>query len=349
MNLTKELEKDLDDIADYLNQYAFGGTSIFVTGATGLIGSLIVRAIVRYNQKYTQKIQVYALVRNAEKAKEIYDSQVECIEYIFQDVCDEFPKDIQSDYLIHTASPTTSQFLLENPVEAIESICIGTMNVLRYARNVQVKGMVNLSSMEAFGQTRVDEHCLSESELGYIDLMNVRNCYPESKRLCECLCKSYAREYGLNVKTARLAQVFGAGVLPTENRVFAQFARSAVRGENIVLHTTGESMGNYCYTVDAIKAILLLLREGESGETYTVVNESSTMTIRHMAQMVADKFSDGKSQVVLDIPEDNQYGYAPITKMRLSSERLRKLGWQPEVSLVETYRRMIPSLIGEEK
>lgn len=127
-----------------------------------------------------------------------------------------------------------------HPVEVIENICIGTMNVLRYARNVQVKGMVNLSSMEAFGQTEVSEHRLSECELGYIDLMNVRNCYPESKRLCECLCKSYAQEYGVNVKTARLAQIFGAGVFPNENRVFAQFARSVVHGENIVLHTNGK-------------------------------------------------------------------------------------------------------------
>ena len=138
-------------------------------------------------------------------------------------------------------------------------------------------------------------------------------------------------------------------MFPNENRVFAQFARSVVHGENIVLHTNGESMGNYCYTVDAIKAILLLLKKGEAGETYTVVNENSTMTIREMAHMVAEKFSDGKSLVVLDIPEGNQYGYAPETKMSLSSERLRKLGWIPEVSLTESYQRMLPSLIGEKK
>lgn len=349
MKITKELEKDLDNIADYLEQHAFGGTSILVTGASGMIGSLIIRAIVRHNQKYRQKIKVYAFARNEEKIKKILGSQTDYIEYIFQDVCNEIPENIRSDYLIHTASPTTSKFLLENPVEVIENICIGTMNVLRYARNVQVKGMVNLSSMEAFGQTEVSEHRLSECELGYIDLMNVRNCYPESKRLCECLCKSYAQEYGVNVKTARLAQIFGAGVFPNENRVFAQFARSVVHGENIVLHTNGESMGNYCYTVDAIKAILLLLKKGEAGETYTVVNENSTMTIREMAHMVAEKFSDGKSLVVLDIPEGNQYGYAPETKMSLSSERLRKLGWIPEVSLTESYQRMLPSLIGEKK
>ena len=154
MRVTKELEKDLDNIADYLKKYAFGGTTILITGATGLIGSLVIRGIIRYNQKYEPKIQVYALVRKLGKAKKIFGSKVEYIEFICQDVCDEISKEIQVDYLIHAASPTTSQILSEKPVETIESICIGTMNVLRYAKKMQVKGMVNLSSIEAFGQTK---------------------------------------------------------------------------------------------------------------------------------------------------------------------------------------------------
>lgn len=167
---------------------------------------------------------------------------------------------------------------------------------------------------------------------------------PKGKRLAECLCMSYASQYRVPVKVARLAQTFGAGVLPGENRVFAQFLRSALKGEDIVLHTKGQSVGNYCYTADAIEAILLLLVMGENGEAYTVVNEETTTAIADMADLVARYFSNGKSKVVFDIPQNNSFGYAPDTKMRLSSQKLRNLGWTPRVSLFEAYKRMISDL-----
>ena len=88
----------------------------------------------------------------------------------------------------------------------------------------------------------------------------------------------------------------------------------------------------------------MLLQEGKNGDVYTVVNEETTRTIAEMAQMVAEKFSNGKSKVVFEIPEGNQFGYAPDTKMHLNSQKLRKLGWRPEISLEEMYRRMLPEL-----
>lgn len=104
-------------------------------------------------------------------------------------------------------------------------------------------------------------------------LANVRLSYPEGRRMSELLCNSYAEQYVLRVVTARLAQAFGAGVLPSENRVFTQFARSTMQGEDIVLHTTDQSEGNYVYAMDAVKAILLLLQKGEAKQAYNVANE----------------------------------------------------------------------------
>lgn len=75
---------------------------------------------------------------------------------------------------------------------------------------------------------------------------------------------------GFPVRIARLAQTFGVGVLPTENRVFMQFARSVMNNQDIVLHTKGKSEGNYVYTFDAIAGILLLLTNGGLGEAYNI-------------------------------------------------------------------------------
>lgn len=100
--------------------------------------------------------------------------------------------------------------------------------------------------MEVYGSFTEANHNVTETELGYINPLAVRSNYPESKRLCENMCVAYYPEYKVPVKIACLLQTFGAGILSGENRVFAQFAKNAIEGKDIVLHTKGLSEGNYC-------------------------------------------------------------------------------------------------------
>ena len=314
------LEEDLQKLSAYIKEKNFENSRVLITGATGLIGSLCVKAFLKSGD-----IHVIGLARNSDKVKSMFPEDKN-LSFVYQDIISPLSDEIECDYIVHTANSTTSKYFMTNPVEVIESIYTGTKQVLNYALKHKVKGIVYLSSMEVFGEVHTEAR-LSEEQLGYLDIQNIRSCYSESKRLAELLCKSYA------------------GIPKSENRVFAQFARSSVMGRNIVLHTNGQSMGNYCYTTDVIKALILLLKEGKKGEAYTVVNEETTRTIKEVAQMVAENFSDGCSKVIFDIPENNRYGYAPATKMKLSSKKLRELGWKPEFSLKEMFERMIPDLM----
>lgn len=346
---SKYLQEDLKILADYLNMNGFAGSTLLVTGATGLLGSLCLKSVYEYNKRYAPIIQAIAFCRSSEKVKSVFEDElnsnggVDNIQFVYQDICDPIPETLSCDYIIHTANSTTSKYFMTNPVEVIDSIYTGTKCVLDFALSKKVKGVVYLSSMEVFGRVDCSDR-IGEDELGYLDIHNIRSCYSEGKRLAELICKAYAEEYGVPVRTARLSQTFGAGIPKTENRVFAQFARSAVKGGNIVMHTMGQSFGNYCYTRDTLKAIFLLLKNGGSGDSYTIVNEETTRSIAEMAQMVAEEFSKGMSKVVFDIPEGNEYGYAPDTKMQLSSKKMESLGWKPEVPLKEMYERMIPDL-----
>ena len=336
------LAEDFEAVAQSdLPWEAFKGRSFVVTGATGLVGSLLVRALLYCDQVHGLGIKVYALVRNVEKAKQIF-GETNAPEYLVADLAkDEIAGDFACDYVIHAAAVTTSKLMVSDPVGTIRTAIDGTEKLLKLAVEKKAQTFVYISSMEVYGQPKTDGKT-AEKDLGYIDISTVRSCYPEGKRMCECLCNAYAAQYGLNVKSARLAQTFGAGILPTENRVFAQFARSAVNGENIVLHTTGESEGNYVYTADAIRAILLLLVKGESGEAYNIANEQSHTTIRSMAELVAEQIAGGAIRVVLDIPQDaSSLGYAPPVKMWLDASKMRALGWEPTVGLADAYRRMI--------
>lgn len=329
------LEEDLNIISNELN--SFSGNKFLITGATGLIGSLCVKAIQKNGN-----VSAVALARDYKKVESMFD-KTDNVKFLYQDITRIIPDDIECDYIIHTANPTTSKYFISNPVEVIDGICIGTKQILDYAYKHKVKGVVYLSSMEVYGVVNKDER-VKEDELGYIDINNVRSSYSEGKRCAELLCKCYAQEYDVPVKIARLAQTFGAGVSEHDNRVFMQFAKSAINGEDIVLHTKGESYGNYCYTTDTIRALLLLLKKAIPGEAYNIVNEETTRTIYEMAELVVNKFSNGRSKVVFDIPKENKYGYAPDTKLKLSSEKLNKLSWFAEYSLEEIFERMIKGL-----
>lgn len=340
------VKEDLEQIAECgLPFEAMYHSTVLVTGATGLVGSLAVKALLMMNEKKDAGIRILAMARSEEKVRQLFDG-VECgkLRFLYGDLTKEISIEESVDYIIHTASPTGSKFFVTHPVETIEIAVGGTRQMLELAKEKQVKGMVYLSSMEVYGVVDPELPCVTEKDLGYIDILNVRSCYSEGKRICECLCASYASEYQVPVRIARLAQTFGAGVPATESRVFAQFAKSAIRGEDIVLHTEGKSVGNYCYTADVVKALFLLLVKGESGQAYTVTNETSNTTIRGMAEMVAKELAAGKIKVVFDIPEDTlKYGYAPDVKMQLDAGKLRKLGWEPQTGLLESYRRMIGS------
>lgn len=340
------LTEDFEMISREESIRKLAGSTVFLTGATGLIGSLMVRALLYYNVHADkgEKIKVIGFIRSLEKAKDVFQDAVSDPNLLLVEgnLAEPVKIDGAIDYIVHTASATTSKFFVDNPVETIEISYQGTKNILELAKEKKCKGMVYLSSMEMYGQTNPKLEKVEEEDLGYIDVLNVRSSYSEGKRISECLCAAYADEYHVPVRIARLAQTFGAGVQKSDNRVYAQFARSAVKGEDIVLHTAGKSYGNYCYTADVIRAIALLLEKGDVGQAYNVCNEETTRTIAEMAQMVAEEFGKGRSKVVFDIPQDAKpYGYAPDVKMHLSAEKLCKLGWKPQYGLKEMYRRMI--------
>lgn len=319
--------------------------TILVTGATGLVGSTLIKTILEYASFTHSNIKVIAFGRNKEKMMKMFEKYVndKNLSVLVGDVNSKIEIEENIDYIIHTAAVTKSKVLKDCPVETTLTAILGTKNVLDLASEKHIEGMVYLSSMEAYG-TFEESLTVNEEMLGYIDLKNVRNGYAESKRMCEFLCNAYSAEYNVPVKSARLAQTFGAGVPVDDTRIFASIARDVINKENIVLHTKGLSEANYCYISDTINAILTILIKGVNGETYNIANENCHTTIRDMANMVCENIADGNIKVVFDIPEDvSVNGYAPDTKMKLSSEKLRDLGWKPQYDLEDSYQRLILS------
>ena len=332
----------LQDIQEFVNTFELAdelsGTSFLITGATGLIGSTLIHCLLALNRS----IRIIAPVRNKQKAIALFEDKFNDVELIECDLLTfDYSKIGQVDYVVHCAAPTSSKFFVEHPVETFDTIMEGTSVLLKYAKEHPVQSFVYLSSLEVYGSIVDDCKPVTEDIQGYWDPMSVRSSYPMAKRATENLCCLYAHEYGVPTKVARLTQTTGAGIAKDDNRVIAQFARLTAEGKDIVLHSTGESARPYCYTTDAISAILYILLRGKEGEAYNVANEDTYISARGMAEYLKENFNPN---INVRIELNVNMGYAPVSRLRLSSSKLKKLGWEPQYGLKTIFNNLIEYL-----
>ena len=330
-----------EDAQEFARTFALAddlaNASFLITGATGLIGSSLIRCLLALDKG----IRVIAPVRNKEKALAMFDDLFDRVEWMECDLasCD-YDQAGEVDYVIHCAAPTSSRFFVDCPVETIRIIYEATTSLLNYAHHHNVKGFVYLSSLEVYGSGLPDMK-ITEDMQGYWDVMSVRSSYPVAKRAVENLCCAYSSEYGVPVKVARLTQTTGAGIAKEDNRVIAQFAKLAAKGEDIVLHTTGESARPYCYTTDCVSALLYIMLRGKNGDAYNVANESTYISARGMAEFLRDNFNPA---IDVRVELNDNMGYAPVSKLDLSTKKLCTLGWQPRYDLKLLFERLIAYL-----
>jgi dTDP-glucose 4,6-dehydratase len=340
------LQEDIEYLVAHFDFSELYNSAVLVSGATGLIGSQLIQTLSFLNTKKNADITIYALARSNEKIKRIFHNvhSADKINFIIHEITEELFIDCKIDYIIHGASIVQSRAFVDNPVETINTAFWGTLNMLKVAREKKVKGFVYLSSMEVYGVTDPRLSEVKESDYGYIDIINPRSSYSESKRMCECLCISYKSEYNVPAKIARLVQVVGPGTDYNDTRVPAQFARSVIENKDIVLKTEGKTLRPIVYTRDALAGIFTVLLKGQNGEAYTVANSTSAITIRETAEMIIKEIANDKIKLVLDIDVPAEYAPNLNLNLNLNTTKLESLGWKAEVGIEEAYRRMIESI-----
>lgn len=316
--------------------------SVLITGATGLIGKAVIRTLLDWNTKNSDSlIEIIAVVRDKKKAIQCFGESG--IRYVVGDIRTVDFGDIHADYIIHGASQTSSKEFVEHPVEVTSIALDGTKHILECAVKMKAKGFIYLSSMEVYG-TPGDDEKITEVHATNIDTMKVRSCYSESKRMCENLCMSYMSEYRLPVAVLRLTQTFGEGVEYADGRIFAEFARCVIENRDIVLKTKGETKRSYLYLYDAVSAIFLIIYKSSYGESYNVANEGTYCSIYEMAQLVAEKISNGKICVKIEEGDIGKLGFAPQLNMNLDTSKIRSLGWRATMGLEKMFEVMIDSM-----
>lgn len=316
------------------------GCNILVTGATGLIGGCLVEALMMNPHR---DYHVYASGRNEDRAKKRFKVFVddETFHFFKYDVLKPLEGNVRFDYIIHAASNGSPNFFAQKPVEVMLSNIYGVANLMDYGLSHGMKRMVYVSSGEVYGEG--DGRVFTEEYSGYVDCTKPRSCYPSSKRAAETLCASYIDEYGADVVIARPCHTYGPYFTEQDNRVYAQFIRNVLRGEDIVMKSTGEQFRSWCYIVDCVSALLYILLRGEKGEAYNIANPESNISIRELADIVAKA---GERRVVVEMPDyEEKKGFNVVSKSVFSIQKLSNLGWKPLTSIQRGLDNTITELV----
>lgn len=209
--------EDVDYVANLnLPWEKLSNKSIMVSGATGLIGSMLIDVIMRKNSNGLN-CTIYALGRSEERMRRRFSYYFEnsLFNFIEYDVTKKLflGEEITVDYILHLASNTHPLQYSTDPIGTITTNIIGVQNLLEFAVMHRTKRFAFASSNEVYGENRGDVEKFNEEYCGYIDCNTMRAGYPESKRCGEALCQAYKTQKGLDIVIPRLTRSYGATLI----------------------------------------------------------------------------------------------------------------------------------------
>lgn len=335
--MNKIIEEDVQKIIGLkANWEKLKDKTVLVTGAAGMIGQYIVFTLLELNKLYDYNINILALGRNKNKAEQVFkdDTENDKLKFIIQDVEQEINIDEKVDYIIHTASPANPIFYSTNPVGTIMANTIGTRNALELARKNEAT-FCYISTMEIYGQMD-NNFGIKEEEYGAINSLELRSCYPESKKLGENMCVAYKEQYGLNVKIIRPAHTYGPGMGINDPRVQCEFMKKVINNEDIIMKSDGSMERTYTHVADVASGIFFAILNGND-IAYNVANEEAVISIKKLAETIIASKPNAQSKLVIEIQEEK--GWTNVKPKVMNCDRLKSTGWMPIYKVEDGIKR----------
>lgn len=317
--------------------------TFLVTGATGFIGSAIVREILNINKvNLKNKNKVIIVARDEKKISKKFGDILQCDnvkKYVYENN-QELIIEEEIDWIICAGAATKKSFFLNYPTNTLIDNILGVYQCLELARKKNIKGFLFISSVQVYG--RIEGNSIKENTFGELDCMLDEAVYPESKRAGEALVQAYYKQYKVPTKIIRLFHVYGQGEKYDNGTFLSDFFNNISNNENIVIKGSGKEIRNLCHIHDVVNAILLVLHIGNAGEVYNVGSDKNNYSIREIADMLSEvSKSLGKS---IEVKMDNNEGVdkSIIHKQIPDIHKLLALGWKEEkYNLKSNFREML--------
>lgn len=341
-------EKEIGKIVNYDIEWGkIGGKRILITGASGLLGTVLIDAVMLRNKLYNANIKVYAMSRNEAKAQERFKDywNLELFHFIQADINKPFYVEANIDYIIHAASNTHPRLYAEDPIGSMMTNIEGTKNILDFSHKKNVARVLFLSSVEIYGNALNETDLFDEKYCGYLDCNTLRAAYPEGKRAGEALCQAYREQYNMDIVIPRLSRVYGPTMRLDDSKALSQFILNTINGEDIVLKSEGKQRFSYVYVMDAVRALLLLLVSGKEGEAYNIADTHGTLQLKEIAEILANI---SKRNVTFELPDEvEKKGFSKAQIAVMDTRKIQELGWQAGCDMENGLKKTIKIMCGK--
>jgi len=298
-----------------------------VTGATGLVGSWLVRRLLALGA------DVVCLIRDWVPQSELVKSgMLDKVRVVRGDLSDvnlleRVLGEYEIDTVFHLAAQTIVTIANRNPLSTFESNVAGTWNLLEAVRrSPRVKQVVFASSDKAYGTAETLPYDEDTPLIG-------RHPYDVSKSCADLIATSFAMSFGVPVVITRCGNFYGGGDL-NWNRIVPGTIRSVLRNEAPIIRSDGQFVRDYFYVEDGAYAYTMLAEKlaGDrtlAGRAFNFSNEIQ-VTVTDVVNRVL-RVMGSKLEPVVQNQVSNE-----IRHQYLSAKRARtELGWKPLFTLEE--------------
>jgi len=322
------IRKDAERVAESLGD-ALKDSRVLITGGAGFIGSWLCGILAHLNTRVTCLDDL-----SSGRASNIDHIHIKNFKFINSDVCKFEPKE-RYDRILHLASIASPEDYRRRPDKPLLSNSLGSYKVLEMSREFG-STILFASSSEVYGDAKVIP--TPESYWGNVNPTGVRSCYDEAKRFGEALFMAYHRQYGVDVRIARIFNTYGPRIRAdgAYARVIPRFISQALRDNPITVYGDGSQTRSFCYIADTVKALLLQLTTGKARGEALNIGSPYEVSILELAEAVK-KLTRSNSEITFHpLPQDDPKRRCPdLTKTE------RTLGWKPEASLSEGLNKTI--------
>ena len=240
---------------------------------------------------------------------------------------------VEVDQIYNLACPASPIHYQYDPVQTTKTSVHGAINMLGLAKRTKAK-ILQASTSEVYGDPEV--HPQTEDYLGNVNAIGLRGCYDEGKRCAETLFFDYHRQFGTNIRVARIFNTYGPRMHPGDGRVVSNFIVQALKGEPITIYGDGSQTRSFCYVSDLVDGLVALMEAPDDVTGPMNLGNPNEMTIRELAEKII-ALTGAKSELVeRPLPGDDPTQRCPDIGLAKST-----LDWQPTVGLDEGLERTI--------
>ncbi len=292
---------------------------ILVTGGAGFLGSHLVdrlladgHSVVCLDNLFTGKAANIAHLKNNPR-----------LHFIEHDVIT--PLSLKVDMIYNLACPASPVHYQADAVRTLKTSVLGAINMLDLARANNAR-IFQASTSEVYGDP--DVHPQPESYWGNVNPHGIRSCYDEGKRCAESLFFDYHRQYGVEIKVARIFNTYGSRMHPQDGRVVSNFIVQALRGEDLTIYGDGQQTRSFCFVDDLIEGFVRLMNSKPEVTGPVNLGNPNEFTMMELAEKVLHLTSSNSKLVYLPLPLDDPQQRRPDISLAQTL-----LDWEPKIQL----------------